>query len=227
LKRSIAALNSSDSLAPVRGSARRPANELDQQRPDNPAYVALTSQLDSTRRELVQLAALREDLRAKQRTYDSRLLQIPEIEREYRDLTRDYDNAQTRYREVKAKQMQAEVAMELEKDRKAERFALSEPPLLPQRPASPNRLRIALIGLVASLGGGIGLAWLRDLLNSAVKGPLELARIARVPVLTAIPYIETRRERIVDRRRTVIGIGGIVVISLGLLIGVRFLLTFL
>ena len=54
-----------------------------------------------------------------QRTYDSRLLQIPEIEREYRDLTRDYENAQTRYREVKAKQMQAEVSQELEKDRKA------------------------------------------------------------------------------------------------------------
>ncbi|MFO1204687.1 MAG: Wzz/FepE/Etk N-terminal domain-containing protein [Burkholderiales bacterium] len=203
LKRSIAALNSSNSLAAVRGSARSPANDLDQQRPDNPAYIALTSQLESTRRELAQLAALREDLRAKQRTYDSRLLQIPEIEREYRDLTRDYDNAQTRYREVRAKQMQAEVALELEKDRKAERFALSEPPLLPQRPASPNRLRVALIGLVASLGGGIGIAWLRDLLNPAVKGPLELARIARVPVLTAIPYIETRRERAVKRRRVI------------------------
>src|SRR5262249_59470153 len=92
------------------------------QGPDNPAYIALACQLETTKRELRSLAALKEDLRAKQRAYDARLLQIPEIEREYRDLTRDYDNAQTRYREVKAKQMQAEVAMELEKDLKAERF---------------------------------------------------------------------------------------------------------
>lgn len=221
VKRSIAALNVSDAkvMSGGRASPRRPVNELNQQ-PDNPAYITLTTQLDSTRRELAQLGALRDDLRAKQRTYDSRLLQIPEIEREYRDLTRDYDNAQTRYREVKAKQMQAEVAMELEKDRKAERFALSEPPTLPERPASPNRMRIALIGLVASLGSGIGLAWLRDLLNPSVKGPLELARIARVPVLTAIPYIETRRERVAKWRRTLVEIVVILLLAIGLLVGV-------
>ena len=86
-----------------------------------------------------QLAAQRDDLRAKQRTYDARLLQIPEVEREYSELTRDYSNAQTRYREIKAKQLQAEGAMELEKDSKAERFSLGEPADLPQKPFSPNR----------------------------------------------------------------------------------------
>ena len=141
--------------------------------------MALISQLESANRELAHLSALKEDLRAKQREYDSRLLQIPEIEREYRDLTRDYENAQTRYREVKAKQMQAEVAVELEKDRKAERFTLGEPANFPEKPFSPDRPRIALIGLVASLGGGLGFAWLRDLFDRSIKGPWELARIAR------------------------------------------------
>ncbi len=129
------------------------------------------------------------------------MLQIPEIEREYRDLTRDYDNAQTRYREVKAKQMQAEVAVELEKDRKAERFTLGEPANLPEKPIRPDRPRIALVGLVASLGAGLGLAWLRDLFDRSVKGPWELARIASVPILTPIPYIETEGERRRNRRR--------------------------
>ena len=35
--------------------------------------------------------------------------------------------------------MQAEVAQELEKDRKAERFSLGEPANLPEKPISPNR----------------------------------------------------------------------------------------
>ena len=69
------------------------------------------------------------------------MLQIPEIEREYRDLTRDYDNAQTRYREIKAKQMQAEVAQELEKDRKAERFSLGEPRNCPRGRSAPTVLQ--------------------------------------------------------------------------------------
>ena len=171
------------------------------QRADNPAYIALASQLESTKRELAQLMGHRGDLRNKQGTYDARLLQIPNIEREYRDLTRDYDNAQTRYREIKAKQMQAEVAQELEKGRKAERFSLGEPPQLPQKPISPKRMQIVLIGFVASLGTGLGLAWLRDAIDPSIKGPLELARIARVPLLTGIPYIHTGRERIGARRR--------------------------
>jgi len=226
LKRSIASLKASDATTRAGVARNRPVPDT-LQRPDNPAYVALFSQLESTRRELANLAALKEDLRAKQRTYDSRLLQIPEIEREYQDLTRDYDNAQTRYREVRAKQMQAEVAQELEKDRKAERFALSEPATLPERPASPNRLRIALIGLVASLGGGVGLAWLRDLLSPSVKGPYELARIARAPILTAIPYIETRRERVGKRRRILLELLAIAVAAIVLLVGVYLLLKLL
>ena len=128
-------------------------------------------------------------------------MQIPDIEREYHDLTRDYQNAQTRYREMKAKQMQAEVSQELEKDRKAERFSLGEPAHLPERPMSPNRPAIALIGLIAALGGGLGLAGLREAFDTSVKGPLELARLATVPILTAIPYIETQWEQVGQRRR--------------------------
>src|SRR5215470_18051462 len=194
------------------------------QRPDNPAYIALSSQLENTKRELLSLAALKEDLRAKQRAYDARLLQIPEIEREYRDLTRDYDNAQTRYREVKAKQMQAEVAMELEKDLKAERFTLSEPATRPQKPVSPNRLGIIFGGFVASLGGGLGLAWLRDLFDRSVKGPWELGRFASVPILTPIPYIETQGERKRNRRRALV-LGCLVVLAaVAFVIGVHLFL---
>src|SRR5215510_12076069 len=225
VRRSIAALKASKGTeaAPPKQAGRDSAVGATQ-RPDNPAYVALISQLESTKRELSQLSALREDLRAKQRDYDARLLQIPEIEREYRDLTRDYDNAQTRYREVKAKQMQAEVAVELEKDRKAERFTLSEQANLPERPISPDRPRIVLVGLVASLGAGLGLAWLRDLFNRSVTGPWALARIAPVPILTPIPYIETEGERRRNRRRAWI-VGCIVVlIGLGFLVGIHLFL---
>ena len=71
LRRSIAALNASDAqqAAGSKAAPKRPAIDPIQ-RPDNPAYVALTSQLESTKRELAHLAALRDDLRAKQRTYD-------------------------------------------------------------------------------------------------------------------------------------------------------------
>ena len=199
VKREIAALQASSAkdVSAQRGAEGRAGIK----RPDNPAYIALTSQIDGIKRELNQLEAARNDLRAQQRTYDARLQQIPEIEREYHDLTRDYDTAKARYRDVKEKQMRAVVSQELEKGRKAERFSLSEPANLPEKPVSPNRPAIAAMGFLAAIGSGLGLAGLRDALDPSVKGPLELARIVRVPILTAIPYIETRRERIGKRRR--------------------------
>lgn len=222
LKRSIAALTASEvkpATAPRAGN-KRSVDPI--QTADNPAYLVLAAQLDSTKRELTQLSSLRDDLRARQRTYDTRLLQIPEVEREYSELTRDYGNAQTRYREIKAKQMQAEGAVELEKDSKAERFSLGEPANLPQSPFSPNRPAIALIGLVASLGSGLGLAWLREAFDPSVKGPLELARITPVPILTAIPYIETRWERVGKRRRALMLIGLSSVVGAIFLLGMHF-----
>ncbi len=224
LRRSIAALKTSKgSAARPQQTGRDPAVDANQ-RPDNPAYVALISQLEGSKRELAHLSALREDLRAKQRDYDARLLQIPEIEREYRDLTRDYDNAQTRYREVRAKQMQAEVAVELEKDRKAERFTLGEAANLSRTPVSPKRPQIVLFGLVASLGSGLGLAWLRELFDRSVKGPWELARIAAVPILTPIPYIETERERRRKRSRAWIVGCLVVLVAVAYLVGVHLFL---
>ena len=225
IKRSMAALKA---FAVKQGTTAGVVDKLPVvnpiQKPDNPAYIALTTQIEGAKRELSKLSALSNDLRAQQRTYDSRLLQIPEIEREYHDLTRDYDNAQTRYREVKAKLMQAEVSQELEKDRKAERFSLGEPANLPEKPFSPNRPAVALIGLIAALGSGLGLAGLREAFDASVKGPLELARLATVPILTAIPYIETRWERVGSRRRTWTAVCLISLLAIALLLGVHFFL---
>jgi polysaccharide chain length determinant protein (PEP-CTERM system associated) len=200
VRQEIAALKAQTAASARSAEKGSGANEA----PDNPAYILLATQLQNTRRELAQLAASREDLRAKQRIYDARLMQIPEVEREYNELTRDYGNAQARYREIKTKEMQAAGAFELERDSKAERFSLGEPANLPQSPVKPNRLAIALGGLVASLGSGLGLAFLLEMFDPSVKGPLELARIAPVAILTAIPYIETQSERVGTRRRTLV-----------------------
>ena len=182
----------------------------------------LAAQLESTQRELKQLAATREDLRAKQRSYDSRLLQIPEVEREYRELTRDYENAQTRYREIRAKQMQAEGAVELEKDLKAERFSLGEPANLPHKPYSPDRPRIALLGLLASRGrrasGSPGCASC-SIVRSRVRWSSRAS--PPLPILTPIPYIETDRERASKRRRAVAIMGLVALLFGAFLLGIH------
>jgi uncharacterized protein involved in exopolysaccharide biosynthesis len=137
------------------------------------------------------------------------------VEREYLDLTRDHEASLMRYREIRAKQMQADIGEELEKDRKAERFSLIDPPQLPEKPSSPNRPAILLLGLVLSLGGGVGSAAVLEGLDDSVRGSKALTGLLQVPVLAVIPYMENdaKRQR---KRKIVLVIVASLIAALGL-----------
>ena len=162
---------------------------------DNPAYVELQARLESANAELDSLKKRHGELQDKLTEYENRIMQSPQIEREYRALTRDYDNATLKYREIKAKQMEAELAETLESESKGERFSLIEPPLLPEKPDSPNRLAIVFLGLVFSIGGGLGNVAVREGLDHSVRGEQGVLAVIGAPPLAAIPYIETEADQ--------------------------------
>ncbi|MFV8819495.1 Wzz/FepE/Etk N-terminal domain-containing protein [Haliea sp. E17] len=167
---------------------------------DNPAYVLLQTQLDTTNSEINTLSARLSDLKAQIDHYQGLIKQAPQVEMEYQALLRDYDNATVEYREIKAKQRDAMVAKNLEQEQKGERFALIEPPAYPMRPIKPNRPAIIFIGFVVALGAGVGAAALREFTDAAVHGVSELTAILGQEPLVSIPYIDndidiSRRQR--------------------------------
>jgi hypothetical protein len=130
-------------------------------------------------------------------------------------LMRDYENARAAYKEVKDKQMQAELAKSLETDQKGERFTLIEPPLLPEQPFKPNRPAILGLGVIASVAGGLGTVALREVLDKGLHGARAVLAITGAPPLASIPYIATPADR---RRRAVRALGWLVAI-VGSLVG--------
>lgn len=167
-------------------------------KPENPTYLTFQAQRDALDSEQKSLQTRRKELLAKRDQYENRLEQTPQVEREYLDLGRDHENSVLRYREIKAKLMEAEVAQELEKGSKAERFSLIDPPQYPEKPRSPNRPAILLVGMVVALGGGVGYAGVLEGLDGSVKNPRQLSRVLQAPLLTVIPYIRNEADR---RRR--------------------------
>jgi len=162
--------------------------------PDNPAYIQLKAQLDSLNTEKVTLEKRITELDRRMMDFQGKLAQAPEVEREYRRLLRDYDNAQTKYQEVRLKQREAESSQNLETERKGERFTLIEPPLPPERPISPNRPVLLLLGLVTSAMLALAVAVGLDSLNPAVKGVADLTRLTEVAPLALIPHLATAAE---------------------------------
>jgi hypothetical protein len=140
----------------------------------------------------------------------------PQVEKEYKTLTRDYENSWAKYRDLKAKQMEAELAQTLESERKGERFALIEPPLMPEKPFKPNRLAMFFIGIVLSVGAALGLVVLLETLDNRIRGSRGVRNVIDMDPLVAIPYIVTPMEQ---RQQTLkLVMIGVAVIAGGMMI---------
>jgi len=167
---------------------------------DNPAYIQLQSQLDSIKSGVEALRIKRQGLRGRLKEYEERVKNGPKIEQEYRILRRDYENATRRYQEIKGKQMEAEIAQELEKESKGERFSLIDPAQLPESPIKPNRPVILFLGFVLSMGCAIGFVLIMEAIDMSVRGSKGVEQVIGMAPLAIIPYRENNSE-IIRRAR--------------------------
>jgi uncharacterized protein involved in exopolysaccharide biosynthesis len=175
------------------GSAGKAAAAAVEQ-PDNPAYIQIRAQREAQGNELHALEAKRAAIVARQHDMESRLENLPGIEREYTEMAREMDNSQIKYREVRQKQMEAQLAQSLESERKGERFELIEPPLVPEEPASPNRPLILALGAVLSIAIAIGVAMLLEALDHTIRGRGDIESLLQVRPLAVIPWINSAEE---------------------------------
>ena len=65
----------------------------------------------------------------------------------------------------------------------------------PQTPVSPNHVVNGVFGLVAGLGLGVGLSFLRDRLSGRIRSAGEIEEHIQAPVLGSIPRVPAWRKR--------------------------------
>jgi succinoglycan biosynthesis transport protein ExoP len=187
--------------------------------PDNPAFIQIKAQREASVGERDSLNKKRTELQARVRELENRMESAPSVEREYTSLVRELENSQIKYREVRQKQMEAQVSQNLEDGRKGERFTLIEPPIAPSEPASPNRRLILALGAIVGLGGAIGVLLLLEALDGSVRSQRDLASLLRIPPLAVVPWMETHAERALRARRRLISlVGGTAGIALTLIL---------
>ncbi len=201
LKEKVASL--STELEKARDDAKRNANanKLDVGvQSDNPAYLTIQTQVVGVESEIKSVTIQRKKLSRKIYDLESALHKAPMIERKFLLLKREYENALTRYQEMKAKQMQANVAKQLETESKGERFKLIDPAALPEDPVSPNRPAIIFLGFILSMGCGFGFAFVADAMSGTVRGNRGIESALGVLPLASIPY-ELNLEDISRKKR--------------------------
>ena len=135
------------------------------------------------------------DLKNRLEEVEQSIILTPQVDRSLRGLERDYENAQSKYNEIRNKAMEAQIAENVEEASKSERFVLVEPPTVPDQPEKPNRLQLLAIGFAASIAAGAATLFGIEFIDGSVRGAENLANLVNMVPLAVIPYIETAAER--------------------------------
>lgn len=114
-------------------------------------------------------------------------------------LQRDLENIQAQYNSAVARQAEARIGERVEAQSQGRRLTVVEPPVPPTAPTKPNRKLIAAAGGAGGLALGVGIVGLIELLNPAVRRPVELTRAMGVAPFATLPVMRTRRQALLRR----------------------------
>jgi capsular polysaccharide biosynthesis protein len=133
-------------------------------------------------------------------TYQSKVDAMPLREQQLTDVTRDYEMSKDQYKNLLSKKYAAEMAGDLERKQKGERFTILDAAEPPQKPVKPNRGMMMVGSLFASFAFSIVLVIAKDKLDPRVRAEREVNDMlpASVSMLATIPSIVTPSDR---RRR--------------------------
>lgn len=181
--------------------------------PTNPAESptdadpAVLLEIQSLDQDIQRLQEERHQIIAKIADYQARLEAMPRVEQELSRLTNEYENLHGTFESLQAKQVEAQLAENLEKSQQAEQFRMLDRALPPTEPYFPNLLLFLGLGLVSGAGVGIGLALIREHgRETFADGEALQAAYPGVEIMASIPFIPevaeapSRADRSAERR---------------------------
>ena len=187
----------------------------------NPVYQSAQIALNESN---VRIAAIRSQVAQRERlvrNLNNEINVIPEIEAEYTQLTRNYDQYRSLYSEL-LEQRERERMGTVGDDRDVVSFNIVEPPAGSFDPIAPKRGVLILGILVAALGIGGGAAFLLHQLNPVFHDITTLKNVTGRPVLGVVSMTWLERGR-TGRR---VDITSYVTVGMGLVILFVFSLLF-
>lgn len=135
-------------------------------------------------------------LRARIETLSQALDTSPQVQRDLDAFERRREKLQGELDVISTRRAEAEVGFKLEEQNQAERLTVIEEAAYPDYPITRSRKSIAVMGSIASLILGFGIAYLLELRHPVIRTAQQMqSRVGITPVVT-VPSLEpTRRKR--------------------------------
>ena len=156
--------------------------------------------------------------------YQERIEATPMREAELTALMRDYETLQQTYRSLLAKKEESQISANLEKRQIGEQFKIVDPARIPERPVSPNRPLLYVLGILAAVAIGIGFAATAEYFDRTLRTEADVRAALNLMVLATVPSIRDAAASASRRgRKLAVGAAITAVVAVGATVAWRLL----
>ncbi|HEY1901976.1 MAG TPA: Wzz/FepE/Etk N-terminal domain-containing protein [Terracidiphilus sp.] len=163
--------------------------------PDSPQVQQLKAQLEAVRQSIVGARQEQGKIAAQIRSYESRIDASPQVEEEYKQVTRDHDTALEFYNSLLKKMNDSSMATALEQRQQGEQFVIMDAPNLPDEPSFPNRYIFAGGGFAGGLMLGLLIAALLEYRDTSLRNERDIWAFTKLPTLAIVAHIDNLPQR--------------------------------
>jgi uncharacterized protein involved in exopolysaccharide biosynthesis len=175
----------------------------------------LQANLEDVDRQIAAKQANEQRLRDVIAEYQAKVDATPTRQTELIELTRDYTTLQGIYTDLLGKREASKLAAKVEQQQIGEQYKVLDPARIPERPFSPDRFRILVMGAGLGLGLGLALIALLEYRDVTFKTEEDVRRVLDLPVLALVPMMASERELRSRRRRKLLAALAVVVMVVG------------
>ena len=121
--------------------------------------------------------------------------QVPLIEQQAAQKQQRLEGLYNQFQQVSDRLLAARAGARADEEQMGERLLVIDPPVVPDKPSSPDRPLIIAIGLAAGLGLGLVLAIAIELFLRPIRDPAAIAAVTGMRPLAMVPVISAKTER--------------------------------
>ena len=167
---------------------------------ETPEIQQLRAQVHQYDSIIKEKTAQQRDIQRQIGLYQSRIQVSPNVEEQYKLLTRDHETAQAFYNDLLKKRSESSMVSDMNHQDANTEFRILDPANLPEAPSFPKPLYFLLGGLAVGIALGAGITALSELRDKTLRTEEDIEFFLQLPTLANIPSVENARRRAADNK---------------------------
>ena len=169
--------------APVAADAQTPSVPSSQE-PES--VQQLRAQIRAQQQRIAQQKHNQAAIQGQIRLYQDRIQSSPQVQEEFKELTRDYQTAQKFYDDLLTKMNQSKMAIDLQQRQQGEQFRVMDQPNLPDAPIFPKKGVFVAMGLAMGLALGLLVTCFLEYRDTTLSNEQDIWAFTKLPTIAVI-----------------------------------------